>query len=148
MAGVTSEELRARTMRFAVRVVRFCRTLPDTWEARRIGGQMIDAGTSVAMNYRSATRGRSRAEFIAKLGIVVEEADESVGWLELIGQVDLARGPEYGWLLREAGELLAIFAKAQKTAKENNRREVAASPTLKIDRTSPNRKSPVSAETP
>jgi four helix bundle protein len=109
-------------MVFAVRVVRFCRTLPDTWEARRIGGQLIDAGTSVAMNYRSATRGRSRAEFIAKLGIVVEEADESVGWLELIGQVDLARGPEYVRLLREAGELLAIFAKAQKTAKENSRR--------------------------
>ena len=96
------------------------------------------------MNYRSATRGRSRAEFIAKLGIVVEEADETVGWLELIGQVDLARGPEYVWLLREAGELLAIFAKAQNTAKENNRREVALSPTLKIDRTSPNRRSPTS----
>ena len=89
---MTSDELRTRTMRFAVRVVRFCRALPDTWEARRIGGQLIDAGTSVAMNYRSATRGRSRAEFIAKLGVVVEEADESVGWLELIGQVDLAPG--------------------------------------------------------
>jgi len=133
-------------MRFAVRVVRFCRTLPDTWEARRIGGQLIDAGTSVAMNYRSATRGRSRAEFIAKLGIVVEEADESVGWLELIGQVDLARG--YVWLLREAGELLAIFAKAQKTAKENSRREVDVSIDRKIDRTSPNRKSPISEAIP
>jgi four helix bundle protein len=115
-------------------------------EARRIGGQLIDAGTSVAMNYRSATRGRSRAEFIAKLGIVVEEADESVGWLELIGQVDLARG--YVWLLREAGELLAIFAKAQKTAKENSRREVDVSIDRKIDRTSPNRKSPISEAIP
>ena len=135
-------------MRFAVRVVRFCRTLPDTWEARRIGGQLIDAGTSVAMNYRSATRGRSRAEFIAKLGIVVEEADESVGWLEPIGQVDLARGPEYVWLLREAGELLAIFAKAQKTAKENSRREVDVSTRSKINITSPNRKSPISEAIP
>ena len=135
-------------MCFAVRVVRFCRTFPNTWEARRIGGQLIDAGTSVAMNYRSATRGRSRAEFIAKLGIVVEEADESLGWLELVGQVDLARGPEYVWLLREAGELLAIFAKAQKTAKENSRREIAVSPNLKIRRTSPNRRSSISEAIP
>ena len=74
------------------------------------------------MNYRSATRGRSRAEFIAKLGIVVEEADESVGWLELIEEVDLARGPAFVWLLGEANELLAIFSKSQKTAKENSRR--------------------------
>ena len=116
---MTSEELRNRTMRFAVRVVRFCRTLPDTWEVRRIGGQLIASATSVAMNYRSATRGRSRAEFIAKLGIVVEEADESVGWLELIAEVDLARGQELIWLLGESRELLAIFGKAQKTAKEN-----------------------------
>ena len=111
-------------MRFAVRVVRFCRTLPDTWEARRIGGQLIDSATSVAMNYRATRRGRSRAEFIAKLGIVVEEADESLGWLELISQLELSRGAELNWLLGEASELLAIFAKSQKTAKENRAREV------------------------
>ena len=73
-------ELRERTMRFAVRAVKFCRTLPETWEARRMAGQLIDSATSVAMNYRAAGRGRSRAEFIAKLGLVVEESDESVGW--------------------------------------------------------------------
>ena len=71
------------------------------------------------MNYRSATRGRSRAEFIAKLGIVVEEADESVGWLELMTQVELSRGPELTWLLGESRELLAIFGTSQKTAKAN-----------------------------
>ena len=121
--AVTSEELRNRTMRFAVRAVRFCRSLPDSWEARRIGGQLIASATSIAMNYRSATRGRSRAEFIAKLGIVVEEADESVGWLELIAQVELSSGPELSWLLGESRELLAIFGKAQKTAKENRQRD-------------------------
>src|SRR3954468_22836828 len=142
---MTSQELRDRTMRFAVRLVRFCRTLPHTWEARQLGSQLLSSGTSVAMNYRSATRGRSRAEFIAKLGIVVEEADESVGWLELIGQVELARGTEYVWLLREAGELLAIFAKAQKTAKENNRREVAVANDRKINRRSPDRRPSISA---
>jgi four helix bundle protein len=133
-------------MRFAVRVVRFCRTLPDTWEARRIGGQLLDAGTSVAMNYRSATRGRSRAEFIAKLGVVVEEADESVGWLELIGEVDLARGPEFIWLLGEANELLAIFCTSQKTAKENSRCSVSAN--QPINRPSPNRKSSITEAPP
>lgn len=110
-------------MRFAVRAVRFCRTLPESWEARRIGGQLIDCTTSVAMNYRAATRGRSRAEFIAKLGIVIEEADESVGWLELIAQLELAKGSEFLWLLGESKELLAIFGKSQKTAKENRQRE-------------------------
>ena len=74
------------------------------------------------MNYRSATRGRSRAEFIAKLGIVVEEADESVDWLELIAQVELACGAELMWLLGESKELLAIFGKSQKTAKDNRQR--------------------------
>src|SRR3954470_8656366 len=108
--GMTSDELRDRTMRLATRVVLFCRTLPNTWEARRLGGQLLASATSMAMNYRSATRGRSRAEFIAKLGISVEEADETVGWLELMGRVELAKGPEYVWLLGESSELLAILA--------------------------------------
>jgi four helix bundle protein len=75
------------------------------------------------MNYRSATRGRSRAEFVAKLGIAVEEADETLGWLELATQVELARGPELVWLLHESSELLAILAASQKTARENRQRE-------------------------
>src|SRR5207248_10084752 len=120
---MTSRELRDRTMRFAVRLVRFCRTLPHTWEARQIGSQLLNCGTSVAMNYRSATRGRSRAEFIAKLGIVVEEADESVGWLELMTAVSLGRPEELGWPLSESRELLAILSASQKTAKENRQRD-------------------------
>jgi four helix bundle protein len=129
------EELRNRTMRFAIRAVRFCRTLPDSWETRRIGGQLLGSATSVAMNYRSATRGRSRNEFIAKLGIAVEEADETVGWLELIAQVDLARGGELIWLLEESRELLAILGASQKTAKENRQRERAtASANRQLDR--------------
>jgi len=114
-------ELRERTMRFAVRAVKFCRTLPETWEARRMAGQLIDSATSVAMNYRAAGRGRSRAEFIAKLGLVVEESDESVGWLELIARLELSSEPELMWLTGESQELLAIFGKSQITAKENLR---------------------------
>src|SRR5438876_998774 len=115
---MTPQDLRDRSMQFAVRVVRFCRTLPDTWEARRLGGQLIDASTSIAMNYRAAGRGRSHREFTSKLGVVVEETDESVGWLELIAQVELARGPELVWLLGESKELLAIFGSSYATAKE------------------------------
>ena len=114
-------ELRERTMRFAVRSVKFCRTLPETWEARRMAGQLIDSATSVAMNYRAAGRGRSRAEFIAKLGLVVEDSDESVGWLELIARLELSSEPELMWLTGESQELLAIFGKSQITAKENLR---------------------------
>ena len=114
-------ELRERTMRFAVRAVKFCRTLPETWEARRMAGQLMDSATSVAMNYRAAGRGRSRAEFIAKLGLVVEDSDESVGWLELIARLELSSEPELMWLTGESQELLAIFGKSQITAKENLR---------------------------
>jgi four helix bundle protein len=95
----------------------------DTWEARRIGGQLLDAATSVAANYRVLCRGRSRAEFIAKLGIVVEEADEPVGWLELMTELELGPGYELEWLLAESRELLATLAASQKTAKQNHQQK-------------------------
>ena len=119
---MTPEELRNRSQQFAVRAVRFCRTLPDDWEARHIGGQLIAATTSVAINYRAAGRGRSHREFTAKLGVVTEEADESLGWLGLIAELDLASGPELTWLLAEAQELVAIFGSSYATAKEKERR--------------------------
>jgi four helix bundle protein len=92
-------------MQFAVRAVRFCRTLPLSWEARRIGGQLIDASTSMAMNYRAAGRARSHREFTAKLGTVVEDADESLGWLELMTQLQMANGGEQRWLLQRGGRV-------------------------------------------
>ncbi len=121
---MTSKELQQRTKRFAVRTVQFCRRLPQSWEARRIGGQLIDSCTSVYANYRATCRARSRAEFIAKLGLVAEEADETVGWLELVEALELARGDELRFLLGESNELLAIFSASQKTAKENRQREL------------------------
>jgi four helix bundle protein len=144
-----STELRERTMRFAVRAVKFCRTLSNAWESRRIGGQLIDASTSVAMNYRATRRARSRAEFISKLGTVVEEADECVGWLELIARLELATGSELAWLTGEANELLAIFAKSQKTAKANHQRPAARRPLdSSIDRRSPHRRSSITEDSP
>lgn len=118
---MTPQELRERSMKFAVRAVRFCRALSADWESRRIGGQLIDSSTSMAMNYRAAGRGRSHREFTAKLGVVTEEADETVGWLELISELDLARGAELTWLLAEARELVAIFGSSYATAKAKDR---------------------------
>ena len=138
--------LQNRTKRFAVRVVHFCRTLPNSWEARRIGGQLIDAATSVYANYRATCRARSRAEFIAKLGVVAEEADESLGWLELVEALRLSSGDELTWLLGESQELLAIFSKSQKTAKENRQRSVSVNGP--INRPLPDRQSKISEAPP
>ena len=117
-----AEELKARTKKFAVAVVRLFRTFPKTEEARIIGRQLLKSGTSVGANYRAVCRARSHAEFVARIGIVVEEADESVFWLELVQEteilpVDRVRDP-----LRESNELLAIFAASQNTAKSSMRK--------------------------
>jgi four helix bundle protein len=101
--------------------VGFCRKLPAEWEAREIGRQVLRSGTSIAANYRAACRGRSRREFAAKLGIVVEEADETVMWLELLERTALVDPQVVQPLCREARELLAIFSKSYRTAKENLR---------------------------
>jgi four helix bundle protein len=83
-------DLKERTTRFALDVLYFCRSIQETWEGRRIGRQLFDAASSVAANYRSACRARSKAEFIAKLGIVVEEADESEFWLRFAAKASIA----------------------------------------------------------
>jgi four helix bundle protein len=114
---MTPRELRDRTKRFAVETIRLCRELPATLDGRTIAGQLIRAATSVAANYRAACRGRSRAEFIAKLGIVLEESDESLLWLELIVDSNILPRTRVDRLLKEADELTAIFTTALKTAK-------------------------------
>ena len=96
------KELKDRTKRFAVDVIRLCRELPPTLDGRRLGQQLIDSGTSTAANYRAACRARSRAEFIAKLGTVLEEADESLFWLELMIDANLVTRPRAERLLKEA----------------------------------------------
>ncbi len=111
------EELRDRTKRFAIRIVRLFRLLPKTDEARTIGRQLLRSGTSVAANYRAVCRARSKAEFIAKIGVVVEEADETVFWLELLIDTGIIAREKLNDLLKEANELLAIFAASQITAK-------------------------------
>lgn len=114
------EELRERTKAFAIRIIRLFRLLPRTEEARVIGRQFLRSGTSVAANYRAACRARSKAEFTAKMGIVVEEADETVFWLELLVDAQVIRREQVADLFTEANELVAIFAASQRTAKSSN----------------------------
>ena len=113
---MTQDELKARTKDFALRVIKLVRALPKTVEGRVFADQLIRSGTSVAANYRAACRGRSRAEFAAKIGTVLEEADESALWLELIVEAGLLVPSRCQLLLEEAGELVAIFAATRKSA--------------------------------
>ncbi|MBX7152045.1 four helix bundle protein [bacterium] len=113
-----AEELKKRTKLFAIRIVRLFRTLPKTEESRVIGKQLLRSGTSVAANYRAVCRARSKAEFIAKMGIVVEEIDETVFWLEMLIDTKIIKELLLKDLLKEANELLAIFAASQRTSKQ------------------------------
>jgi four helix bundle protein len=113
------EELRDRTKAFAVRIVRVYRALPYKTDSQVLGKQLMRSGTAVAANYRAACRARSRAEWVAKIGIVVEEADETVFWLEMLSDCDIVPMKKLESLLTEAHELSAIFTASQFTARGN-----------------------------
>ena len=113
------QELLGRTKMFALRSLRLVDHLPRTMSGRAIGNQLVRSATSVGANYRAACRSRSRAEFAAKLGIVAEEADESVYWLELISEGKLLPEAKVTDLLKEANELTAIFTSARRTSSQN-----------------------------
>jgi len=118
---MTPPELKARTKTFAVRVIRLVDALPNSVKGRAIANQLIRSATSVAANYRAACRARSRAEFIAKIGIVEEEADETAFWLELIVECEIRSANQIEPLLKETGELVAIMAASRKSAIGNRR---------------------------
>ena len=113
-----AEALKKRTFQFALRIVYFCRALRKTWEGE-FADQIFRAGTRVGANYRAACRARSHDDFVAKFGHVVEEADESVYWLELIAAAKTSTDPDLPPLTAEANELLAIFNQSQLTARMN-----------------------------
>ncbi len=113
---MTERELIERTKQFALRIIKLVGALPRTIEGRSIAGQLMRSGTSVAANYRAACRARSKVEFVAKLGIVEEEADESAFGLELIIDASLMKESKVRPLLAEAGEIVAITASSKKTA--------------------------------
>jgi four helix bundle protein len=112
-------ELLARTKAFALRSLKLVDHLPRTMSGRAIGNQLVRSATSIGANYRAACRSRSRAEFAAKLGIVAEEADESVYWLELVREAKLLPDSRIGALLAEANELTAVFTSARRTSTKN-----------------------------
>jgi four helix bundle protein len=116
MAGKPAD-LKARTKAFAVRIVRLVDSLPRQRSCLVIGHQLLKSATSVGANYRSACRGRSRAEFVAKMGIVEEEADESAFWLELLVEAGVVKAKQLADLIREANEITAMTVASIKTAR-------------------------------
>ena len=112
-------KMQERTMTFAINIVRFFVKLPRREEARVLGKQVLRAGTSVAANYRAVCRAKSDADFISKMGTVVEEADESTFWLELMENAGVSSSASLQQLKTEATELLRILSTSRNTAKRN-----------------------------
>jgi four helix bundle protein len=115
---MTPEELKHRTKKFGISVIKLVDQLPRTRSANAIANQLVDSATSVGANYRSACRARSKAEFAAKLGVVEEEADESAYWLEVLIEAEMIPRAKVENLLKEANELVAIVVSSLNTVKK------------------------------
>ena len=115
-------ELEKRTKTFALRVVRFVSGLPKSKVTDVLGYQLLKSGTSIGANYREANRAESHNDFIHKIGVVEKEASETQYWLELFEEANIGDPNERRWLLRESGELLAIFTASGRTAKSRRGR--------------------------
>ena len=112
-------DLKRRTKAFALRILKLVDALPKTTAGRALASQIVRSGTSVAANYRAACRARSTADFIAKMGIVEEEADETLFWLELLEESGLVPAAKLTAIKREVDELIAITVASIKTARRN-----------------------------
>ncbi|HKT52686.1 MAG TPA: four helix bundle protein [Candidatus Angelobacter sp.] len=111
------QQLKDRTKMFALRIIRMAEVLPKTRSANIIANQILRSSTSMAANYRAVGRARSKAEFVAKIGVVLEEADETVFWLEMLGDSGIVSFEKLKSLLQEANELMLIFSASRRTAK-------------------------------
>jgi len=118
-------DLKQRTKEFALRILRLVDTLPKTTAGRSLASQILRSGTSVAANYRAACRAKSTADFIAKMGIVEDEADETLFWLELLEESELVTAAKLTAIKQEADELIAITVASIKTARRNRARNSA-----------------------
>jgi four helix bundle protein len=116
---MSTDDFRRRTFRFGIRVVRLVQTLFKADVARVIGNQLLRSGTAVGANYRAAARARSRADFIAKMGIVEEECDETLYWIDMLIELELVSGTSCKELRAEANEILAIVVASIRTARRN-----------------------------
>lgn len=118
---MSPEEMKKRTKQFALRAIRLVEALPKGRAADVLGKQLLRSGCSVGANYRSACRAKSQADFVSKLGIVEEEADESMFWMELIGDAGLMRWQRISDLHNKANELVAITVSSIKTARSSRK---------------------------
>jgi four helix bundle protein len=118
---MNTDDFKRRTKEFALRIIRLVESLPNTRTANTIGNQLIRCGTSVGANYRAAARARSDADFIAKMGIVEEEADESMFWMELLGETGIVKQELLDNLLQEANEIIAMTVASINTARGKKR---------------------------
>ena len=116
---MNAKDFKERSRQFAIRVISLVDALSQQRSADVLGKQLLRSATSVAANYRAACRARSTAEFIAKMGIVEEEADESQGWIEMIADAGLVKKERVEELIKEAGELTAMTVASIKTARRN-----------------------------
>ena len=124
--GLRNEpDLKRRTKAFALRILKLVDALPKTTAGRALASQIVRSGTSVAANYRAACRAKSPADFIAKMGIVEEEADETLFWLELLEESELVNAVKLIAIKQEADELIAITVASIKTARRNRVRNSA-----------------------
>lgn len=139
------EEMKQRTNRFALQVVRFVESLPRGRAAEVMGRQLLRAGTSVGANYRAACRAKSTADFISKMGTVEEEADESVYWMELLVESGIVSREKVAPLVREGNELVAIIVASIRTAKTTRSTNSAAISTASPQSVIPNPQLPGSA---
>jgi four helix bundle protein len=121
-----AKDLQSRTRAFALRVLRVFRSLPDSREGRVLGQQLLRSATFVAANYRAACRARSHRDFVFKLGIIEEEADESLFWLEFIAEAGLISPIKLEGLIAKANQLTAIVVASRRTAKGKNRQSAIA----------------------
>jgi four helix bundle protein len=121
--AMNAAELRQRSKTFSLRVLKLVGALPNNVQGRAIGSQLIRSGMSVGANYRAACKARSKAEFVAKIGVVEEEADESVFWMELIVESGMLREKVVESLLLEARQLAAIMARSRITAASSLKRK-------------------------
>ena len=116
---MNEEQMKKKTKDFAKEIIKLCRKLPKNREGNLIGNQIFRSGTSVAANYRSACRAKSKPDFIAKLSIVEEESDETCFWLELIKEMEILQMPEIDTLIKENDEIISIIVSSIKTARKN-----------------------------
>ena len=116
---MNENDLKKRTKQFGLRIIKLVEALPKTQSARMIGNQLLRSGTSVGANYRAACRGRSKAEFIAKVGISIEESDESMYWIEMLTEAGIMPDEKVSALYKEADEIVAILTASAKTARKN-----------------------------